>query len=489
MTTSLSAPAADMHRTPANDSTPPARDAGSFRDPAGYVFSNGREIFRTVNAIALDDVTKVRDSGAIEEMVGLGLLLPSEFVDAQALDRSTLVGARGELPELVIRHPKVPFISYPYEWTFEQLKDAALAHLDLQIRCLEYGVALSDASPFNMQVYEGRFRHIDLLSLKPYVEGEPWRGYNQFCRMFLAPLLVEAWAGISFQPILRGQIDGLDLHDVSRMLPKTRLWTSINALLHISFQSQVMARADSTKSIGTKPAKISLPKSRFRALLLDLHAWISGLHSGRKRRSYWSDYASDNTYTAETRRTKLEFIRAWAHKVKGGMIWDIGGNTGDFSKAALEGGAALSIIFDSDIDSLEKAYGEAKRGVPILPLLVDIANPSPQQGWKQRERAGLNERSRPDGLIALAVIHHLAIGRNLPLQEVVHWLVDAAPEGIIEFVPKSDPMIVEMLFERDDVFVDYDEQHFLRYLGEKAEITGSARLPDNGRFIVSYTRR
>ena len=171
------------------------------------------------------------------------------------------------------------------------------------------------------------------------------------------------------------------------------------------------------------------------------------------------------------------------------MIWDIGGNSGDFSKAALEGGASLSVIFDSDIDSLEKAYEDAKRGVPILPLLVDIANPSPQQGWKQRERAGLNERSRPDGLIALAVIHHLAIGRNLPLQEVVHWLVDAAPEGIIEFVPKSDPMIVEMLFEREDVFVDYDEEHFLAYLGEKAEITGSARLPDNGRFIVSYSRR
>ncbi len=489
MLNSPTANAADIHRTPLKNDTAPARDAGSFRDPAGYVFSNGRDIFRTVNAIALDDFKKVRASGVIEAMVEHGLLIPSEFVEPDALDRGLFVGARGELPELVIRHPKVPFISYPYEWTFGQLKDAALAHLDLQIRCLEYGVALSDASPFNMQLFEGRFRHIDLLSLTPYVEGEPWRGYNQFCRMFLAPLLGEAWTGIAFQPMLRGQIDGLDLHDVSRMLPKTKLWRSVNALLHISFQAKVIARASSTKSISAKPAKVSLPKSRFRALLLELHSWISGLNSGRNRRSYWSDYASDNTYTSDTRRTKLDFIRAWASKVRGGMIWDIGGNSGDFSKAALEGGASLSVIFDSDIDSLEKAYEDAKRGVPILPLLVDIANPSPQQGWKQRERAGLNERSRPDGLIALAVIHHLAIGRNLPLQEVVHWLVDAAPEGIIEFVPKSDPMIVEMLFEREDVFVDYDEEHFLAYLGEKAEITGSARLPDNGRFIVSYSRR
>jgi ribosomal protein L11 methylase PrmA len=186
---------------------------------------------------------------------------------------------------------------------------------------------------------------------------------------------------------------------------------------------------------------------------------------------------------------KLDFIREWALKVKGGLIWDIGGNTGDFSKAALEGGASLALIFDSDIDSLEKAYEDTKRGVSILPLLVDIANPSPQQGWNQRERAGLNERSRPAGLIALAVIHHLAIGRNLPLREVIRWLVDAAPEGIIEFVPKSDPMIVEMLFERDDVFIDYSEEHFLSYLSEMAVISDSIRLPDNGRFIVSFSRK
>jgi ribosomal protein L11 methylase PrmA len=479
----------DIHSGRSKDITTPTRDTGSFRDPAGYVFSNDREIFRTINSIALDDFTKVRASGVIEELVSRGLLIRSDFIDNDAIDQNTFIGARGEIPEFVIRHPKVPFISYPYEWTFEQLKDAALAHLDLQIRCLEYDIALSDATPYNMQFFEGSFRHIDLLSLKPYVEGEPWRGYNQFCRLFLAPLLVEAWVGIPFQPMLRGQIDGLDLHEVSRILPKLKVWSSINALLHISFQSKVIARASSTKSISANSTRAFLPKSRFKALLLELQRWISSLSSGRNRRSYWSDYASDNTYNSETRRMKLDFIREWALKVKGGLIWDIGGNTGDFSKAALEGGASLALIFDSDIDSLEKAYEDTKRGVSILPLLVDIANPSPQQGWNQRERAGLNERSRPAGLIALAVIHHLAIGRNLPLREVIRWLVDAAPEGIIEFVPKSDPMIVEMLFERDDVFIDYSEEHFLSYLSEMAVISDSIRLPDNGRFIVSFSRK
>jgi ribosomal protein L11 methylase PrmA len=467
----------------------PARDAGSFRDPAGYVFSNGSDVFRTVNAIAFDNFMKVRATGAIESMVNRGLLIPADILDSDTADVRMFVGARGETPSIVIRHPKVPFISYPYEWTFEQLKDAALVHLDLQIRCLELDVTLSDASSFNMQFFEGSFRHIDLLSLQPYVDGEPWRGYNQFCRMFLAPLLVEAWTGVPFQPMLRGQIEGLDLHDVSRVLPKSKLWTSINALLHISFQSRVIGSADSSKSISAERAKVYLQKSRFKALLLEMHAWISSLRSGRNRRSYWGNYACNNTYTDETRQVKLDFVREWASKTQVSVIWDIGGNTGDFSKAALEGGASLSVIFDSDVDSLEKAYADAKNGTPLVPLLVDIANPSPQQGWNQRERAGLNERSRPDGLIALAVIHHLAIGRNLPLQEVVRWLVDAAPEGVIEFVPKSDPMIVEMLFNRDDVFVDYDEQHFMHYLSEQAEITGSTRLKESGRFIVSYSRK
>jgi ribosomal protein L11 methylase PrmA len=467
----------------------PTRDGGSFRDPSGYVFLQGSNVFRTVNENGLADIEKVRESGAVQEMVNHGLLIPAEFIGADALDYKMFVGARGENPSLIIQHPKVPFISYPYEWTFQQLKDSALAHLDLQILCLEHGVTLSDASPFNMQFFEGRFRHIDLLSLVPYVEGEPWSGYNQFCRMFLAPLLVEAWAGISFQAMTRGQIDGLDLHEVSRMLPKSKLWTSINALLHISLQSNAIARANSTKSLGVNTAKIELPKSRFRTLLIELKSWISSLSSGKARKSYWSGYASNNTYSDETRKAKLDFTRQWAQKVSCGMIWDIGGNTGDFSKVALEGGAKFSVIFDSDIDSLEKAYVEAKKGLAILPLFIDIANPSPQQGWNQQERAGINERTRPDGLLALAVIHHLVIGRNIPLKEVIHWFVDAAPEGIIEFVPKSDPMIIEMLFHRKDVFHDYDEDHFLAFLGEKANVTGSLRITESGRCLVSYSRK
>jgi ribosomal protein L11 methylase PrmA len=465
------------------------RDGGSFRDPAGYIFSSENDIYRTVNATALTNFKIVLESGVIQEMVNRGLLISTAIVDSNEFDPSMFVGARGEMPELLLKHPRVPFISYSYEWTFEQLKTAALAHLELQIQCLEFDITLSDASSFNMQFVEGKFKHIDILSLKPYVEGEPWAGYNQFCKMFVAPLLIEAWVGIPFQSLLRGRIDGLNLNEVNRILPKFRRYTSLNALLHISLQAYMISKADSSKKLVTASNKIKLPRNRYKALLVELKSWISELKSGRQTRTYWNTYASENTYSEEMRRVKHVFIKDWAQNIPNGVVWDIGGNTGDYSRAAVEAGVSLAVIFDSDIDSLEKAYSASKKGEPFLPLLMDIADPSPQQGWNQRERAGLNERSRPDGLIALAVIHHLAIGRNLPLVEIVDWMVTTAQHGIIEFVPKTDPMIVEMLSGREDIFDNYDEQHFLEYLSERAEITRQHRFSANNRLIVSYVRK
>lgn len=467
----------------------PVRDRGSFRDSSGYVFFRGNEVLRTVNPIALNNFKFVLESGLINDLVKKDLIISSEIIEFPESEREFFLGARGEVPTFLLKHQKIPFISYPYEWTFNQLKDAAIAHLDLQLQCLKYGITLSDASSFNMQFIDGKFKHIDLLSLRPYLEGEPWSGYNQFCRMFLAPLLIEAWVGIPFQPLLRGCIDGLDLCDVDRIIPKLKAFTSLNALLHIKLQSHFISKANSSKKVSGSKSKITLPKHRYEALLIELRRWISGLKSGRRVPTYWDTYATLNTYSAEMRSIKKEFIAEWAKKIPGGVIWDIGGNTGDYSKSAVDSGISLAIIFDSDIDSLEKAYSQTRDGVRVFPLLMDIANPSPRQGWNQCERSGLNERSRPDGIIALAVIHHLAIGKNIPLEEIVNWFVDSAPYGIIEFVPKTDPMVVEMLHDREDIFVNYDEDHFLSYLLAKADVIKEHRFSSNNRLLVSYSRK
>jgi ribosomal protein L11 methylase PrmA len=471
------------------DNSQAMRDLGSFRDPSGYVFAKGDEIYRTVNAIAAKDFHAVLRSNVLPAMVERGLMIKTEILDVSGDVRSQYIGARGEVPDFLLRHPKVPFISYAYEWTFGQLKDAALTHLQLQIEAFACDLVLSDASTFNMQFIDGKFRHIDLLSLRPYKEGEPWVGYNQFCRMFLAPLLIEAWAGIPFQNLLRGRIEGIQLNELRAILPKSKLWTSLNALLHVNLQALLISKADSSRRAHSKSGSITLPRNRYLALLKEMYRWIDTLKSGRRTKTYWDSYASENSYSTEMRRIKHEFVEKWANSVRGGVIWDLGGNTGEYTGSALKGGASFAVILDSDIDSLEKAYTLTKSNGSVLPLVMDIADPSPRLGWNQSERSGLNERTRPDGLIALAVIHHMVIGRNIPLSEAICWMVSTSPSGVIEFVPKSDPMIAEMLLDREDVFIDYDEKRFVEILETVATITRQHRFEKNGRLLISYVRK
>jgi len=464
------------------------RDGGSFRDPSGYVFFRGENVYRTVNPSAEATFKSVAKSGLIEELAGEKLLLPTEISPADAGDPGQFRGARGEMPALVLKHPRIPFISYPYEWNFSQMRDAALAHLDLQLRAFDRGFVLSDATAYNMQFYQGKLLHIDVLSLRPYVEGEPWSGYNQFCRTFLLPLLIEAWCGMPFQPLMRGRIEGISFADAVTILPALKLWTSLNGIMHVALQARIIASASSA-SKGKGQTDFKLAPARYKAILQEMRNWIGRLKSGRKVSSYWNSYAEVNSYSNDMRRVKEEFVSKWAPAVKNGVIWDIGGNTGDYSKCVLDAGAEQSIVFDSDLDSLEKAYQRSKQGLRVLPLLVDIADPSPSLGWRQAERRGLNERSKPAGILALAVIHHLAIGRNLPFSDVIDWFVDTAPDGIIEFVPKSDPMVAQMLANREDVFHDYDEAHFFAYLEARAIVTARHRFGENGRVVVSYRRR
>lgn len=464
------------------------RDSGSFKDPAGYVFIANDHVIRTVNPIASNSFQEILKTGLIDLLIEKGLVIPTEIDQTYVNSNLSDISPRGETPSFVLKHPKIPFISYPYEWTFEQLQDAALTHLNIQIAALEHNVVLSDASPFNMQFFENRILHIDVLSFKPYIDDEPWGSYNQFCKHFILPLLIEAWAGIPFQPMLRGKIDGLNFADTISILPKHRLWSSLNGILHVAFQSMLLSKTNSS-STTTASKRRYLSKTKHLAMLSELHVWIKKLRSGRKALTYWNDYAIINSYSDGMRETKEKFIENWASLyLKNGTIWDIGGNTGDYSEIALKAGVKSSIVLDSDLDSLKKTYEKSKNGLNILPVVMDIADPSPQLGWNQKERAGLNERTKPDGVIALAVIHHLAIGRNIPLQDIIQWIVGIAPSGVIEFVPKTDPMVQEMLSEREDVFLDYDESHFFAYLQKIVKLTNQYKFIENNRVIVSYQR-
>jgi ribosomal protein L11 methylase PrmA len=460
---------------------------GSVRDPSGYVFRAGDHIFRTVNPSAERDFAALEESGLLERLVNAGLALPARPVALQAGMEHAYAGPRGELPARLIEHPLVPFITYPYEWCFSQLKDAALAHLELQIEALEHSFVLSDATPYNMQFHEGRPVHIDVLSLRPYRDGELWQGYNQFCRMFLAPLLVEAWTGAGFQPLLRGRIDAPPLAEMSKLLPGRKLFTSPQGFLHVYLQGKAEAKSSSSRIEDAGAPTRSLPKVRYLALLEELHRFVAALCSAKRPKSFWKDYAEINSYSASLRADKAALVAGFVGRAGIRSLVDIGGNTGDYAAAALDAGAERAIVLDSDTDSVEAAYARAKAGCRGLSAwLVDVADPSPGLGWDGRERERLTDRLHVDGALALAVIHHMCIGRNIPLRDATRWLAGLAPRGIIEFVPKSDPMVRGMLSGRDDRFGDYDLDHFLVYLGERAGILASTRIEGSERVFVEY---
>lgn len=465
------------------------RDTGSFRDPSAYVFHDGDRVIRAVTESAAARFAAIYDSGVLARLAEKGLMIECRRLDPDDATMLGVTGARGENFSALYEHPRVPFITYPYEWCFSQLKAAALAHLDLQIAAFEEGYALSDATAYNIQFVNGKPIHIDVTSIIEYENGDVWAGYNQFCRQFLLPLLLEAWSGITFQSTYRGAIAGIDFRDALAILPRRKLFSSPAGFTHVYLHGKAVSRSSSSSS--AKPRKQApLKRSHYLAMLVQLRGFVEKLESRLRPASYWAEYAEVNSYSDKMRDEKISFVRDWAAKCKPGIIIDIGGNTGDFSKAALAGGAQRSIIVDSDLDSIEWVYRQvANSNIAILPILMNLVDPTPDMGWRQTERKGFGDRAKVDGVIALAVLHHMVISGNLPLEDAIDWIISRAPEGIIEFVPKRDPMVKGLLAMRDDIFPDYNEDNFRRLVSSRARIDGEHFFESNGRLLVSYSRK
>lgn len=458
-------------------------EAGSYRDPAGHVYTFEGQVYRTVLEPAAPAFDALRSSGLLDELQRDGWIVGTEEVPREIL------GTVGTEAVHVVRHQRVPFISYPYEWPFSALKAAALFHLDLQIKVLGRGFSLSDASAYNVQFNGVRPVFIDLLSLRPYRAGEYWAGYRQFCEQFLIPLLLRAYLGVAHNAWLRGSPEGIPVVDFVRLLPLSRR-VSPRVFLHLVVQARMAekARNDENAAIG-KVRRGKLSEAGYKGILLQLRRWIAGLNPAKSSPSEWGDYAQSHSYGHEEYEAKRGFVAAFAEAVKPPVLLDLGCNTGDFSIAALEAGAGYSVGFDGDQQALDRGFARAREGkYRFLPLHMDLANPSPEQGWRQAERKGFDSRGRADALIALALIHHLAIARNIPLDQVVSWLASLAPHGIIEFVPKEDPTVHTMLALRDDIFPDYTEENFTALLARHGRIVASSRVSGTGRTLFRYER-
>lgn len=457
------------------------RDSGSFRDPSGTVMVAADRVFRTIMPFAAADYESTRRTGILEELAARGLVVDERPVGKEVL------GAAGTCASYVVEHPKLPFISYPYEWCFHALKDAALLHLDVHLRCLERGVTLSDASAYNIQFRGPAPVFIDTLSFRPYREGEIWTAHRQFCDQFLNPLLLRALLGIPHNAWYRGSMEGIPVEHLANALP-LRAKLSWNVIKHVVLHALFEKMSTQERPAGAI-SQVRLPLAAFRQLLSGLRDWIGKLEPKDGERTVWRDYAEVNSYSGDEARRKAEFVRQFATATRPALLWDLGCNTGEYSKAALQAGARLSIGFDFDGGALERAYLRAKaEGLNLLPLHLDATNPSPSQGWAQHERKGMRERASAQAVLALAFVHHLAVAKNVPLDYVVDWLVGLARSGVIEFVQKDDPMVRELLRLRQDIFSDYSEENFERALGARARIHRVEQVSASGRKLYWFER-
>jgi ribosomal protein L11 methylase PrmA len=458
-------------------------DPGSFRDPGGRVLDRNGRILRIITDRAAEDFRWVRDAGIMDDLVRDGRLVATREVTPAE------VGLERPGVRHVLEHARIPFLSYPYEWAFSALKAAALLHLDLHVALLGRGATLIDSSAYNVQLVGPKPIFIDALSVRRYRDGEIWAGHRQFCEQFLNPLLLQALHGVSFNRWYRGAMEGIPTSDFAALLT-WRQKSSWRVLTHVVAPAQLQ-RAVQTGRVdeGTAAKKRPLPKASLIALIGTLRNWIARLEPRGATEVEWATYATANTYTSDEALAKRRFVAEFAGACRPRQLLDLGCNTGDYAAAALEGGAASVIGLEADPATADKAFRRAHaQGLNFLPLIMDAADPSPSRGWREAERRALSQRAGFDGLIALAFEHHLAIGRNVPLDQLVSWITGLAPRGIIEFVQKDDPTIQRMLALREDIFDDYSQASFTTLLSRQARIVKQERISEAGRVLFWYER-
>ena len=447
--------------------------AASFRDPNGFIFKQKGTLYRQVNQSYASEYSLLMESGLYAKLTKAGLLIPHEETSVSPVEPAQAFK--------VIQPEYVPFISYPYEWSFGLLKEAALATLSIQRRALKAGMTLKDASAYNIQLVNGKAALIDSLSFDIYHEGEPWVAYRQFCQHFLAPLALMAHMDVRLNQLLRVYIDGVPLDLASRLLPfRSRLNFGLLTHLHLHARLQKQSANPTNQPKGSSGI---MTKQAMLGLIENLESTVKKLN-WKPAGTEWGDYYNITNYSDAAFQHKQKLVSGWISKVEPKMVWDLGANDGTFSRLAGDNGI-LAISFDIDPAAVEQNYRQIKEKSEknIIPLVLDLTNPSPAIGWHNRERDALLDRAPADMVLALALIHHLAISNNVPLPQLADFFADTGKWLVIEFVPKSDTQVQKLLTSRKDIFPNYTRESFEDAFAEQFEIREKVAVEESERFL------
>ncbi len=457
-------------------------ERGSFRDPTGNIFYDDGRVYRLINNFGLNQYNSLKNSNIIQESIDRNFLIPSKEVELKNLTNDIFKD------KIIIEHQKINYISYPYEWSFDQLKDAAIHHLNFHEFLLQNNFTLTDASAYNIQFSGTKIYFIDLLSLKKYEEGDYWVAHKQFCENFLNPLILKSKRNVDFNNWFRGNLEGIKTKDLSSVLSFKDKF-SLNMLTHVVLLNYFDQRVLGKKKMDLNKIKNKrLSKKAFLLILRNLKKFIIKLKL-KKSKTVWDDYSKVNTYDIKEEELKKKIVSDFAGKYKFNSLLDLGCNNGTYSKICLNSGCNQVIGFDYDLNTVNEGYLNAKKNnLNFLPLYFDASNPSSDLGWYQNERKGFLKRLNFSGMISLAFEHHIAIAKNVPLDQTIKWLTETAPQGLIEFVPKDDETIKKMLLFKGDIFKDYNEENFKKILEKNAKIISTNTISKSGRKIFEYKR-
>lgn len=450
---------------------------GSFRDPSGRVFIKNGHVFREIAQSYAADYQRLISSGLYQQLVDDRQLVPHEETPPVAYDSTEIFK--------IIKPEYIPFISYPYEWCFSQLQDAALLTLAIQKKSLRFGMSLKDASAYNVQFRGCEPIFIDTLSFEPYQEGRPWTAYRQFCQHFLAPLLLCSLKDMRLSRLLQLFIDGVPLDLTCSLLPwikRFRPGVFIHVYLHSRYQENYSSQGlGAVKEFDGK----RMSQQALEGVIENLESFIRKL-SWNASGTEWADYYQQghNNYTDQSFEAKKRIVNQYIKQVEPRCVWDLGANRGIFSRIAAEKGIA-TISMDLDPVAVELNYREGREHHDrlILPLVMDLNNPTPAIGWQLNERMSLPERGPADLVIALALIHHLVIGNNVPLEETAKFFANISRHLIIEFVPREDSQVQKMLETREDIFENYNIKHFRESFAKHFHIVDETVIEGSNRTV------
>lgn len=464
------------------------RMSNSFRDPSGFVYTDKGRIFRLVLKCAEKEWQQFIASGLFCYLQEKRYIQSTKLLSSKDWRSNILPKSEGVIA--LLEHPeKIPCFSYPYEWPFTMLKDAALFHLELLEVCLERGFIIKDGSSYNIQFIGPKPVFLDILSFLPYQKGEPWIGFGQFCQTFLSPLFLMSYKGIPFHPWLKSEPEGIDLYTARKFFSFSdilRPGILFNLFLPFWLQKSFFRYQESIKDKIYSRGVIK--KETILKHFNKLHKTIESLPKP-KIFSLWGKYNEENTYSSRDKEIKRRFVLEAVKTIQPSLLLDVGANTGEYSLLVAPYTKYL-VATDADCGVIDTLYCclKEKKIKNILPLVENIINPAPNIGWRENEYLSFSSRLKPDMVLSLALIHHIVIGKNIPLKDFLEWLIELSPNIVLEFVAKEDPMVKILLKEKKDTYFDYTIEALEYYLKTHGKILEKCGLSSGSRFLYFFKR-